>query len=73
MRLADHRLGGRHRAAGEVVQIADRGAAQVDGAATARPRWRSAARKATTSAALAGRQGSAWRAHQAHQAATPAR
>ena len=29
-RLADHRLGGRHRAAGEVVQIADRGAAQVD-------------------------------------------
>ena len=30
-RLADHRLGGRHRAAGEVVQIADRGAAQVDG------------------------------------------
>ena len=30
--LADHRLGGRHRAAGEVVQIADRGAAQVDGA-----------------------------------------
>ena len=30
-RLADHRLGGRHGAAGEVVQIADRGAAQVDG------------------------------------------
>ena len=30
-RLADHRLGGRHRAAGEIVQIADRGAAQVDG------------------------------------------
>ena len=30
-RLADHRLGGRHRAAGEVVQIADRGTAQVDG------------------------------------------
>ena len=29
-RLADHRLGGRHRAAGEIVQIADRGAAQVD-------------------------------------------
>ena len=29
-RLADHRLGGRHRAAGEVMQIADRGAAQVD-------------------------------------------
>ena len=40
---------------------------------TARPRWRSAARNATTSAADAGRQGSAWRAHQAHQAATPAR
>ena len=30
-RLADHRLGGRHRAAGEVVQIPDRGTAQVDG------------------------------------------
>ena len=30
-RLADHRLGGRHRAAGEIVQIPDRGAAQVDG------------------------------------------
>ena len=29
-RLADHCLGGRHRAAGEVVQITDRGAAQVD-------------------------------------------
>ena len=29
--FADHGLGGRHRAAGEVVQIADRGAAQVDG------------------------------------------
>ena len=31
-RLADHRLGGRHRAAGEIMQIPDRGAAQVDGA-----------------------------------------
>ena len=29
--LADHRLGGRHGAAGEIVQIADGGAAQVDG------------------------------------------
>ena len=31
-RLADHRLGGRHRAAGEIMQIPDRGAAQIDGA-----------------------------------------
>ena len=30
-RFADHGLGGRHGAAGEVVQIADGGAAQVDG------------------------------------------
>ena len=30
-RLADHRLGGRHRAAGEIMQIPDRGAAQIDG------------------------------------------
>ena len=67
--LGDQRVVGRRGAAGGMVQIADRGAAQFSVLAV-RPRPRSAARKAATSAPEAGRGGRPCWSHQAHQART---